>query len=55
MYKCYTCRTVFDEPATYTENVGEYWGMPAYETFSMCPRCHSDDIGEYVEQAEDDE
>ena len=46
MYICKDCESTFDKPDTYRENVGEYWGTPAYQTFGCCPYCKS---GEYEE------
>lgn len=51
-YKCYECGAEFDEPATYRECMGEFWGTPAYEEFDCCPVCKSDDIEE-VTNSED--
>lgn len=44
-YKCNDCGCVFtdEEAGTRTENVGEFWGAPAYKDFIVCPRCDSDD------------
>ena len=39
MYKCCECGAVFEEPATWKEYRGEYWGDPAYEEMSGCPEC----------------
>ena len=39
MFKCYECDEVFAEPKVYREKMGEYWGMPAYDTFTCCPHC----------------
>lgn len=47
-YKCNECDAVFDEPDTYRECVGEFWGTPAYEEFDICPVCKSDDIEEVI-------
>ena len=52
MYKCLDCGRVFEEPASWDESRGEFWGMPAYETVSGCPYCNS---GDYEEYTEDDE
>lgn len=40
MYICLNCGDTFEEPETYSENMGEFWGTPAYEEFSVCPCCH---------------
>lgn len=50
-YICLECGEIFEEPDTYTECVGEYWGQPAYEDFADCPYCH----GGFKEFTEDDE
>lgn len=54
-YICADCGNIFaaDEIETWRENVGEFWGAPAYETVSGCPYCHSGAIDEYIEK--DDE
>ena len=41
MYKCLDCGHIFDEgeQKKWTENVGECFGFPAYETFGCCPLC----------------
>lgn len=46
MYKCNDCGAMFDEPATYRECVGEFWGTPAFEEFGSCPVCESEDYEE---------
>ena len=38
-YYCTDCGRVFDEPYSFTECVGEFWGAPAYQSFSECPYC----------------
>ena len=54
---CNDCEKVFDaeEMETIFESRGEYWGFPAYEEIGLCPFCHSDDIGEYEGDDEDDD
>lgn len=52
MWKCYDCGATFEEPATYQENVGDFWGAPAYESFDCCPNCKSDDIEDIDEEKE---
>lgn len=49
MFKCNCCGRTFDEPDSYTENVGEFWGAPAYEEFSCCPYCGDDCFEEFRE------
>lgn len=46
MFKCNDCENSFEELHTYRECMGEFWGMPAYEEFSCCPFCGSDDYEE---------
>lgn len=55
--KCYECGAIFDEDDAETrrECVGEFWGSPAYESYSICPVCHSDDLEEYEESEEEDD
>lgn len=38
-YKCLECGEKFEEVATWEEYRGEYWGVPAYESVSGCPKC----------------
>lgn len=54
MYRCNRCGTEFEEPATKQESRGEFWGTPAYEEFSICPCCKSDDFEEIVTKADVD-
>ena len=42
MYKCVDCGAVFDEPDTWEESRGEYWGFPCTETVCGCPECRGD-------------
>ena len=42
MYKCVDCETVFEEPATWEEDRGEFWGVPCTEKVSGCPKCKGD-------------
>ncbi len=42
MYKCLDCGCVFDEPISWSESRGEYWGMPCSEEVSGCPYCKGD-------------
>lgn len=55
MYKCAECGLIFDESeiAVWEEDRGEFWGMPAYEKLSGCPRCFGGGIYE-IEDDEDD-
>lgn len=43
-YKCCNCNTEFDYPDTRQEYMGEFWGMPAYDTINICPNCGCDEI-----------
>lgn len=54
LYKCDNCGEVCyeEELGSYQECVGEFWGAPAYETFSCCPRCGSDEVYEWDEDKE---
>ena len=51
MFKCNDCGNRFYEPDTYRECIGEFWGMPAYETFSCCPVCKSEEIEEVEDES----
>lgn len=53
MLICKECGKIFDAPKTYEECMGEFWGFPAYETFSICPFCDSEDFEEYREGDDD--
>ena len=57
MYKCAECGFIFEEPSTWTEDRGEWFGFPARETMSGCPKCHGgyDEIIEEDEDEEDEE
>ena len=41
-YRCCDCGAVFDDPATWEESRGEFWGFPCTETMSGCPECEGD-------------
>lgn len=49
MFQCNECESLFYEPDTYRECMGEFWGMPAYEEFGCCPVCKSDNYEEVEE------
>lgn len=53
-YKCNECEAEFDEPDSYRECMGEFWGAPAYQTFYVCPVCKSEDFDEKREVSEDE-
>lgn len=42
MYICLECGAVFEEPETWEEGRGEFWGFPCSETVSGCPECGGD-------------
>ncbi len=44
-YVCLECYHIFDEPKSWKEDRGEYFGSPCYEKFSGCPDCG----GAYIE------
>lgn len=56
-YRCCNCGREFDEEEARTryENVGEFWGQPAYMETMVCPSCGSDEIEEIEEEEEDDD
>lgn len=43
-YHCLECDTEFDEPVSWHEARGEFWGVPCSEQMFGCPVCH----GEFV-------
>lgn len=55
MLKCDKCGRTFDEEDTITkrENMGEFWGAPAYESIACCPFCGCDSLDEVEEEKED--
>ena len=55
--KCYDCGEVFreEDADTVSENVGEFWGAPAYMNYNACPRCRSTDLEEVYGDDEDEE
>lgn len=55
IYKCGECGRTFDEPETWREIRGEFWGVMAYETMTGCPNCYSGDFDEYKEGENEDE
>ena len=42
MYRCIDCGAIFEDPVTWKESRGEYWGFPCSETMSGCPECEGD-------------
>ena len=55
-YKCADCGEIFDEEDSgiRKENVGEFWGAPAYQEYNVCPNCNSYYIGRYNEDEDND-
>lgn len=47
-YICNNCGAVVDTDKlrTVREEVGEYWGSPAYDSYGVCPCCGSEDLEE---------
>ena len=46
MFICKDCGSVFECPDYTEENVGEYWGQPAFQAIDLCPYCHCDEFEE---------
>lgn len=55
MYRCEDCGEIFDFPKIIYENHGEFWGMPAYEKWAVCPNCHDNNFDEYYSDDDTDE
>ena len=51
-YKCGKCGEWFDEPDDEEYEVGECWGMPAYDDEDVCPCCGS---GHFFDEAAEEE
>lgn len=49
MFRCNYCGKFFDEPDSYKECMGEFWGAPAYEEFSCCPYCKDTNFEKFRE------
>ena len=45
-YICGECGRTFDEPIKSREQIGEFWGTPAYSDFYTCPYCGSEAVDE---------
>ena len=43
-YYCYQCCNEFENPDSYEDHVGDFWGQPAYETRYVCPICGNEAI-----------
>lgn len=57
LYVCNCCGRKFeeDEVRTVSENVGEFWGAPAYMDYDVCPQCGSDDFDEVAEDEDSED
>ena len=55
MYRCESCGREFDEPGSYEDYRGEYWGTPCWEKMPCCPYCKSDDYYEIEDEYEEEE
>lgn len=42
MFKCCECGCIFEEPKSWQESRGEFWGIPCSETMYGCPNCEGD-------------
>lgn len=47
VYECDCCGWQGHEPAQGREGRGEFWGVPAYESVTCCPRCGSAGLMEF--------
>jgi len=49
--RCENCGWVGSDAdlGTHREHRGEFWGAPAWETWSVCPCCGSEEYGEAYE------
>lgn len=54
MYKCLDCGEIFEEPTSWYEDRGEFWGAPCSEKIWGCPLCHGS-YEEYYESEEEDD
>ena len=54
---CNDCGMDFDpdELSSYTEHIGDCFGFPAYQTYSVCPLCGSEDLEEITVYPEGEE
>jgi len=55
MYRCPDCGLEFETPVRVRECIGEFWGAPAYEEYSTCPRCECEHYEEIKDDDEDEE
>ena len=49
------CECEGEDLCTERESRGEFWGVPCYETFCVCPNCRSDQLEEIEEDDDVDE
>lgn len=42
MYKCVDCGIVFENPESWLEDRGEFWGVSCSERVYGCPKCRGD-------------
>lgn len=56
MVKCEKCKKIFDDSEMIKKEayVGEFWGMPAYDSYYVCPYCKSDELIDYEEEEKND-
>lgn len=52
-YYCEDCHRVMDELDMDRECIGEYWGVPAYIDYGICPLCGSTEVGDCIEDCEE--
>ena len=54
---CSDCGEKFSEEdaEVRSENVGEFWGAPAYMDYNICPYCGSDDVDTYYGDDEEED
>lgn len=55
--KCWRCGEIFKEEdaGVRSENVGEFWGAPAYMEINVCPACGCDELEEVSGEEEDED
>lgn len=56
-FKCCDCDKEFteDEAEYRSENIGEFWGAPAYTNVLICPFCGSDEVDNFSDCGETEE
>lgn len=57
VYICINCGEIFDygDAIKRSENVGDFWGSPAYMSYDACPYCSSGELQDYEEEDEEDD